>query len=695
MDQPTIPPAQSTPSNPPNQPVKKSLLPPNIKKFMIPLLIAVLLLLVGSVLLLSTGKQNKPIETTPEAKTWELILNYNTLNQTLSLKQLSLLDKDITQDFRSASTSTYEIVVLDKSERALFRTKVNITEQILFNILMESVSSQSANLTSLPEALETILYIPYKPSAAKIQITKNFTPILEINVTPEVSWDIIPDALAQTTPNSCGPMQIVFISDGYNNESQFYQDVEQLKGIFNSTQPFAAANPSIFDFKELYNTTSLGCLNGIIPDLSRVRYSGCIQNPQIQQIGRSKYPNASKFIVVVNNPTAFLVDGALLGATNDIGGDVAVFTNRQERAPKFAMAAHEFLGHAVGQLYDRYVSAISGYGILSGGIRSNCTDNRNGESFWRTAGSQGVYQGCSNQTYFASSPLSCPIRTNPFMVNGGSSTSLMSAYGCGGNSFDSVESSWITQNIIPKYQTACSVVPSPISHPSASPSAAPPTLNNPPIGTSGHFVQGYVFVDSNRNFAFEYTAGTYGGIYYAPEVGFNGATITLDNRSTTTAYAPNIDGFYLFNDVPTGSHTITLTVPAGYQITAPNSQVINPYTYTGTGSSYHPYNQAFTLLAPNKLSFVLSLDSLPVAGDPTRAAANIWFGIAPVSGSGTTSTSPAPQASSSPSSSATPTSSPSSSSSSGTIGVYVCEEVPSSNQQGSQVQINTLRCTLQ
>ena len=480
--------AQSVPAPVPTSPKNSRFPKLNKKSIIFILAVAILILLIPLILLSYSKKQTGPKPEPPKAKTWEIILSYDNNTEALSLKKLSVLNQEILADFRSATYSPYELVVQDKEERALFRTKVNITEQIIYNFPYEPESSSSALPTQISH-LETILYIPYRPSANKILINKNYSPILQINIPPEVAFNLIPEAFAQTSPASCGTMQVVLISDNYTDPSQFHQDVEQLKTIFNSTEPYASTNPKIFDFKEFYNTTPLGCINGISPDYQRNRFTGCIQNPQIQQIGRSKFPSASKFIVVVNNPNAETVDGSLLGTTNDIGGDIAVFTNRQDGVPKFPVAAHEFLGHSVGLLYDRYVSKdpTYGLGLLLNNIRSNCTNNPNGETFWKTAGVQGVFPGCSNPTYYGSSPLSCPIY-NPFsnFQNGGSQSSLMSLYRCGGNTFDSVEQAWINQKVIPLYQTSCqqpTSVPVPTSPLVPTTPVIIPT--NPPTGGGG------------------------------------------------------------------------------------------------------------------------------------------------------------------------------------------------------------------
>lgn len=676
--QPGSPPLPNTQTPPGNKP-KASKLPMNKKSLMFILTLVILILLIP-LILLSVSKRTKPaVPPVPTPKTWEVILNYNPSNQNLSVKKLSILNKEINQDFRSAQFSPYELIVSDKTDRALFRTKINITEQLIYNLIYNPSSSESAELTQ-PQDLETMLYIPYQPTAAKILINKDYSPLLQINVTPQTSFNLVPEVFAQTPPESCGGLQVVFISEGYNNPVEFHQDVEQIKNIFNSTEPFASTRPSIFDFQELYNTTSFGCVNGIAPNPQTRSATGCIQNPQIQQLGRSRYPRASKFIVLVNNPNAASVDRGILGVTNDIGGDLSVFTNRQEMGRKFPVAAHEFLGHAVGQLYDRYVLNIPDYGkkAIDKGIRSNCTDNRTGESFWRTAGSQGVYPGCSNQSYYSPGPLSCPGRPgDQFMLNGGISTSMMSAYGCGGDSFDSVETAWIRQRVIPLYQNACptpTTAPQPTtSQPTTAPQPTTPQSNSQPRPTISQadidFVKsisppiyGVVYIDENRNGRLDGNEGSK-AIFYS-DYSVQNPDGTIDNR------LHQIGKEIHAGDQPSGnllgSYIITFTPPAGYEITGLDDT--EDYS-SGRYLEFHysgGTNQ-FTFNLPPTHSFILM--------------------VAP-----TNSENAAPTPTVRPGSLPTPT--PTSTTPPSTGQIYVCDSPTTEASAGNQIQISAQNCHL-
>lgn len=684
---------QSVPALVPTS-LKDSKFPKLTKKSIIFILAVAILILLIPLILLSSKKQTPPQPETPQAKTWEIILNYDSKADSLSLKKLSVLNQEINADFRSAMYSPYELVVQDKEERALFRTKVNITEQIIYNFPYEPESSGSALPARIPQ-LETILYIPFRASATKILINKDYSPILQINIPPEIAFNLIPEVLAQTTPQSCGGMQVIFISDNYSDPNQFHQDVEQLKTIFNSTEPYASANPKIFDFRELYNTTSLGCINGILPDPQKGRFTGCSQNRQIQQIGRSRFPGASKFIVVVNNPNAQAVDGSLLGATNDIGGDVAVFTNRQDGVPKFPVAAHEFLGHSVGLLYDRYVAKDPSYGPLSNNIRSNCTDNSNGEAFWRTAGGQGVFPGCSNPTYYGSSSLSCPIY-NSFsnFQNGGSQSSLMSLYGCGGNTFDSVEQTWINQRVIPLYQTACPVSPTPATQPTATPRSTPGSTATRPIPTQPPIPTSNIILNNTGNYPIaKFTfpgerrwLTTYAGItarFQATAQAPAGKTLTSLGiyRVPANIYATSSENWIPVDTEECNSATCNIT--GNWTTTQSDRQTWQDWYLNVIAEDSSGVKCSGQILYPTAGLYypcgggILAIQILP--GIPSEGY---------VFGSGTFTPFTGADTQTNPTPSMTSTTPPSST----TSKTYVCEEVVITGGSGSQVQLKTLQC---
>jgi len=452
------------------------------KKFLIPIgILSILIVFTLSFLLFSRGSKEitppKPEEPSPE--TWEITLNYNSETKNLSLKKLALAGKSFRPDTRSDQDSPYKLSVLDKSNSIIYQSGIHITERVIFNV--SDVNELKGFVQ--PAEFDTIVYVPYFFNASKLVITKNSTPVLHIsldqNSATPVSFDLIPEALAQSA-SSCGPMQIVFISDAYTNFAQFQSDVDRIKSAFNATQPYASYASQIFDFKTINNSENLGCTSGIVPDPQRGRFTGCIENPRIKQIGLAQFPTASKFIVLVNNPNAALVDGGIYGVANDIGGDLGIFTNRTD-IPTIEFtktAVHEVLGHLVGKLYDRYLYPFP-FPLISS-IKSNCSNNSSGEPFWRQSGASGAYQGCQDSSAYAPFPRNCG--------NNGNNSTIMSAASCSASGFDSVESAWISTQIIPRYQNSCSTptpTPVPINPIPTIPTNDPVVIPPPPTDNGG------------------------------------------------------------------------------------------------------------------------------------------------------------------------------------------------------------------
>jgi hypothetical protein len=210
--------------------------------------------------------------------------------------------------------------------------------------------------------------------------------------------------------------------------------------------------PSIFTFEEIDTPQNFDC--------ARKGVTSCMNNLQgaIKASALRYFPNAQKFIVLVDNPNALTVDGGVAGLVNGIGGDVVIYTNYSYAnagplsGKPFAAAAHEFEGHAVGYLWDRYVSSDSKYGAISAGVASNCSTNPQGEAFWKNSGSTGAFAGCGNQSQYGPFPLTCSS-TRSELISGGTNSTIMSAIGCSANEFDQVEQAWIKDNILPNYKS--------------------------------------------------------------------------------------------------------------------------------------------------------------------------------------------------------------------------------------------------
>lgn len=438
------------------------------------MLLAVTVLVLTLALSLIVWLKKPLIFSPPSPQTWEITLIFNTQNQTLSLKKIAVLNQLIQQDFRGAQDSPYTLLVLTNQDKLLYQNKIHISEQLIFNMLQNwpTATGSSQIQPQIPTELTSTVFIPYFKEGAKIQISRSSVKVLEFETTLKPAGFNFPNlVLAQTGQAGGGPLQVVILKDNYPNNSQYQSDAQSIITTFNQTMPYSLANPGIFNFNVVNNSESFQCASsGIVPG---PRFgSGCILNESGIRSVASKYvPNFSKIIVLVYNPNAAMIDGPMLGVTNDVGGDIVILaTHRIEppgiRAPSFTqVATHEFLGHAVGQLYDRYV--LTTKPGIKYGIRSNCSDNPAGEAFWRSAGVAGSYSGCDSPALYAATPTECPppparpgFPSGP-MVNGGSRTSLMSAADCGGSQFDTVEQAWIRTQIIPRYQTVSVPTPTP------------------------------------------------------------------------------------------------------------------------------------------------------------------------------------------------------------------------------------------
>lgn len=674
MVQPAGPPANQPLPTAQTNLLKIPTLPKNKKTLLFILSIALLILLIPLILLSTKQKPTpSPVET---PKTWEIILNYNSPAQSLSLKKLSLLEKEIKQDFRSAQYSPYELVVSDKADRALFRTKINITQQFIYEI-DEPLSSASAALVQ-PENLETIIYIPYQSSATKVVINENYSTVLQINVIPSLSFNLVPQVFAQTNSQSCGALQVVFISDGYTNFNQYHQQVTAIENKLKSTQPYTSVQPSIFDFKVIDNSQPLGCTQGL--------FSCANNSSRILQLGYGSYPSASKFIVLVNATNPGAIDN--LGLTNDIGGNLAMLYTNVPNAPAdlyTKVAAHEVLGHAVGQLYDRYVSLNPGYTPISGGIKSNCTDNPSGESWWRSAGSTGTYRGCANPSLYAPFPPTC--RATQRLSSLGSPQTIMSADGCNSDVFDSVEQAWIRERVLPLYQNACPVTPTatptatattPTSTPRPTstgpiPTLPPlPTLSSTLTNTTDHPVARFTYPGEGLSFS------TYAGVTNRIQAAAQapaGKTLTQLGiyRVPENTYATSSENWIPIETTSCNSPNCNLT--ANWIATDSDRQTWQGWylTVKATDSSGITCNERIGGFHPRTpcLGGTLNVQVLP--GSPREG---FIFGAY-----GTGELFSPPQASSTPAPTSTTT----------TGNVYVCEG-PTQGGSGKQVQITTLNC---
>lgn len=570
------------------------------------------------------------------AKAWQINLSYNSDTKKLSLENLTIINRKIIADQRAAAYSPYVLEVLDKNEKIIFQEKINITEQILYDLFPNAPNFDNL---FLPKDLKTVLYVPYQAGASKIIILRENNQVLQVNLPNITSFNFIPSALAVSQSVSCGPITTVFINDNYKSIDQFRNDVSYLENLYNTTPPYNV-RPSVFDFKEVDAAQNFGCAtSGVMSCMNNL--SGAIKNA-----GLKTYPTAQKFIVLVDNPNALTVDGGIAGLVNGVGGDVIIYTNYVYPGPTgdkpFAAASHELEGHAIGFLWDRYVMADPNYSVIRPGYPlSNCSTNSKGESFWKSAGSTGTFQGCANQNQYAPFPLTCQSKTKT-LISGGTTDTIMSAIGCSVNQFDSVEKAWITSNILPYYKP-CSGAP--VSTITPTPAASSlPTVSPTPVPTVIiHNISGTAFVDSNGN-----------GKQDAGEAGYTGLNINLTGPFSGSTITDS-SGKYSFINIPVGNYSISAK---DFRVTFP-STTLSP-------------------IAQNTLSVTVNFPipaSLLNTPAPTTSATPIPTPIVVTE----------PAALSSPTPPPTPTPNPGA--------TYTCVIDPSCSSGKSSIQICPLKCT--
>jgi hypothetical protein len=412
------------------------------KTFILTGLIFIIIFLLSTAVLIIISNKSSIL---PD-KTWQIELNYNANAKKLSLEKLTIINRKTVPDQRSGLYSPFKLQVLGKNGNVVFQEKINITEQILYDLYINAPDSKRF----MPINLKSVVFVPFQVDGVKIVILRNSDTVLQINLPALTSLGLIKSAQAADQSVSCGPVTTVFINDNYTSTDKFKSDVSYLENLYNTIPPYDIS--PIFDFKEVDSPQGFGC--------ATLGITSCMNNLQtaIKGAGLRSFPAAQKFIVLVDNPNAMTVDGGIAGLVNGMGGDVIIYTNYVYPGPTggraFASAAHELEGHAVGYLWDRYVSSDPKYSTIStGDLPSNCSTSPQGEPFWAGAGSTGVFQGCGNQNQFAPYPLTCQSYTKA-LISGGTNDTIMSAIGCAPDQFDQVEQTWIKTKILPNYK-AC------------------------------------------------------------------------------------------------------------------------------------------------------------------------------------------------------------------------------------------------
>jgi len=150
-----------------------------------------------------------------------------------------------------------------------------------------------------------------------------------------------------------------------------------------------------------------------------------------------------------------------------------------------------------------------------------------GYNLYSPGGTYYTIDGGTNQTY-----------TTPFIVTGAGSHTI---------TYWSVDNSGVQELHNSKALTIVAPTPTPTIAPTATPTPTPiPTYS----------LSGIVYNDANQN-----------GAQGDGEIGYSGATVTLDNGQSVTTGS---DGSYAFTNLTAGAYEETLTVPTGYEATTAN-----------------------------------------------------------------------------------------------------------------------------
>jgi len=509
------------------------------KKLAIVLAVVLSLILFLAFFLFRKQLPNNPFQS---PKTWEITLSFNSDTQKLSLKKLTLLDKLIRPDYRGANDSAYALTVSDKANKPLYQTKIHITEELSYSIFLYPQATVSAK-PNLPKIYDSTVFIPWFENASQVQIDKDNQPVLKFdlnNSKASLPIQLAKTAYAQANQTS-GPLKVVIIGDSFPSESQFQQQAQTLISALQGAPPYSEAASPLFDFV-VGNT---------------VQFLGCFANPfqatcteaNIRAIGHNFSPTAGKFIVLTYDSQAHFT-----GLTNDVGGDISLIGANLPSGVTFnKVSVHEFLGHSVGELYDRY--ALTSKPGIKRGIKSNCSDNPSGESFWRGAGANGPYpQGCDSPNLYAPFPNDCPAPPippgyqGPIITSGGSRGTIMGVCAETAPGFDSVEQAWIRTQIIPRYQGV-------VTNPSPTPLTS--AANDCSFSlTNAQFVRGDVLTQISATRA--------QSNYYLSFVLLNskiGNVVGAVNQSNNLSASWNSQN--LFDNGPVTLRCIIQTAPAG------------------------------------------------------------------------------------------------------------------------------------
>ncbi|HSX40704.1 MAG TPA: SdrD B-like domain-containing protein [Candidatus Saccharimonadales bacterium] len=503
-------------------------------------------------------------------KTWKILLSYSVPKDSLTLKSLTLLNQTIRPDYRLQKFSSYKLLMLNKKNDILYQTGIPIVDSVV-----EDVGSQSTS--TYPGNIESLVFVPWREGAIEIRIIRDKKTMLDISLPQQNSFNVLSQTFAEgiqrADGRTCGPLQTVIINDNYTNIAHFRSDVQRIENIFRSTAPYSTT-PNLFDFKEIDQPQNYGCKQIGLPACFTTK------RPAAINVATSAYPEAGALVVLTDS-----LDAPPAGVARGVsspGSMIGFFSNYandfQDAGP------HEFEGHGIGWLYDTYVlkdPASLGLSknlfLSSASKRTNCSDNPNGESWWKTADpNSGVFPGsCYSPDYY--SPYHPTCAGSSIAISLGNQ-GIMSAIGCAQGNFTPVESYWITHNILPEF-AAC-----PTPTPSPSPTQTISSGNN-----SVHVV---VYIDTNNNQTKD-----------SGEAGLTNAKVTLSGPGVSKTQFTDGNGTTDFTSLSGGDFTIkvdasllpeplfaAISLPTGKQsknnilIPVSPQSVLSPTPITSSGS---------------------------------------------------------------------------------------------------------------
>jgi hypothetical protein len=365
-----------------------------------------------------------------KASLFKIIVTYNLQKGTAFINSVSTVPEGNKTQDPFAIESPYKIKIADKNNLSIFEENVLIKQNIYIE---DGPKAKPGNVVKKPNTLTTTLFIPYKPEGIIVELSKNNRPVASF---------VIPDSdrrlsLVPTPPvakTAGGNMTIAVIGDGLSAAS-FNTYYNNFLSYIKNTAPYGDIT-SYVNFVPYNNPNPSSCNSTIVNCLEYGGFSP-VENQAQSATGTNRF-------VILYNGTA----GDPSATYTDTVPSVININNDVQWA-----AIHEFLGHMVGNLNDRYPN--SDYNGSNGAnlSPSNCSTSAQGLSWWSTAGAQpgtnGYYLGCetTSDTY---SPF--PNQSSCSKHHGiGNSSTIMAD--CGGvESFDSVERYYIQNCRMPILQ---------------------------------------------------------------------------------------------------------------------------------------------------------------------------------------------------------------------------------------------------